>query len=131
MAGKNKKEEKVKFREIILLSGARFLLGKNEDSNDELMHDFKGKPNPILHTQAPGSPFCVIEKQVFEGDVYAAATACARYSQDWRDNKKDVKVNVFTGKDISKEKGMKPGLWNVKKFKTIIVKKQDILKLLK
>lgn len=117
----------MKFREITLQSGARFILGKDENSNDELMKKFKGKPNPILHTLAPGSPFCVIEKKVFEGDLYAAAVACAFYSQDWRKNKSDVKVNVFTGKDISKKKEMKPGTWNVRKFSTIIVKKKDIL----
>lgn len=136
MAGKKKsksevkKTKKVKFREITLLSGARFLLGKDEESNDRLMRLFKGKASTILHTQAPGSPFCVVEKQVFEGDIYAAATACARYSQDWRDNKKDIKVNVFTGKDISKPKGAKPGLWHVGNSRTIIVKKKDILKLI-
>lgn len=120
----------MKFREIKLSSGAEFTLGKDESSNDELMNEFKGKPNTIMHTASPGSPFCVIKNKVLEGDLYAAAVACARYSQDWRDNKKDIKINVFTGKDISKEEGMKTGTWNVKKFKTIIVKKEDILKVL-
>ncbi len=117
-----------KFRQIILVSGAQFLLGKDENSNDELMKKFKGKKNTIMHTAAPGSPFCVIEKKIFSGDVYAAAVACARYSQDWRDNKSDVLVSVFTGKDISKPRGFKPGTWEVKKSKIITVKKKDILR---
>ena len=121
----------MKFREFTLSTGAKFILGKDEESNDELMKKFKGKKNTILHTLAPGSPFCVIEKQVFGGDLYAAALACAFYSQDWRDNKKDVKVNVFTGKDIYKLKSMLTGTFGVKKFGTIIVKKEDILKILK
>ena len=123
--------EKIKFREIKLSTGSEFILGRDEKSNDELMKKFKGKENVILHTRAPGSPFCVIKTKIFDGDVNAASVLCARYSQDWRDNKRDVVVNVFTGKDISKEKGMKAGTWNVKKFKTIIVKKEDILKVLK
>lgn len=123
--------EKIKFREIKLTSGSEFILGRDERSNDELMKRFKGKENTILHTKTPGSPFCVIKSKVFEGDVNAAAVLCARYSQDWRDNKRDVAVSVFTGKDISKEKAMKAGTWNVKKSKTIIVKKEDILKVLK
>ena len=121
----------MKFREIVLESGAKFLLGKDAESNDELMKKFHGKKNMIVHTVAPGSPFCVIEKQIFTGDVYAAGILCARYSQDWRDNKSDIKVSVFTGKDIKKEKSMKMGTWKVKKSKTITVKKRDILRLIK
>ncbi len=123
--------EKIKFREIKIPTGSEFILGRDERSNDELMKKFKGKENVILHTKAPGSPFCVIKSKVFEGDVNAAAVLCARYSQDWRDNKGDVAINVFTGKDISKGKKMKAGTWNVKEFRTIIVKKEDILKVLK
>ena len=37
-------------------------MGKNADSNDELVNNFRGKENLILHTVKPGSPFCVIEK---------------------------------------------------------------------
>ena len=118
----------MKFREIILESGAKFLLGKDKESTDELVKKFKGKRNTILHTVYPGSPFCVIEKQVLSGDVYAAGVLCARYSQGWRDNKSDVKVSIFTGKDVSKPAGLKPGTWKVKKSKTITVKKEDILR---
>ena len=50
------------FRKITLKSEAGLVLGKDEDSNDYLMNDFKGKENIILHTAAPGSPFGVIEK---------------------------------------------------------------------
>lgn len=121
----------MKFREIDLESGAKFLLGKNKEQNEDLVKKFMGKKNFILHTSAPGSPFCVIEKQVLSGDVSAASVFCARYSQDWRDNKKDVKVDVFTGKDVYKVKGMPIGTFGVKKSKTIVVKKKDILKILK
>ena len=130
LAFKKDRNKKMKFREIKLETGAKFILGKDEESNDDLMNKFRGKKNIILHTSSPGSPFCVIKNKVSEKDVYLAAVACARYSQDWRDNKKDVKVNVFTGKEISKKKDMKPGTWVVSKFKTIIVKKEDILKTL-
>ena len=122
-------DNKTKFREIILDSGTRLILGKDEESNDALMKKFRGKNNIILHTLAPGSPFCVIDKMVFEGDIYATGVICARYSQDWRDNKEDVKVSVFTGKDISKPKEVKTGTWKVKKAKSITIKKEDILKI--
>ena len=119
----------MKFREKILPSGARLLMGKDERSNDELMKEFEGKENIVLHTSSPGSPFCVIENlNPGKKDVYEAGIVCARYSQGWRDNKDDVKVDVFTGRDISKPKKYKPGSWKVKKSKKINIKKSDILK---
>ena len=117
----------MKFREIELNSGTKIFLGRNAEQNDELMKKFKGKENVILHTVAPGSPFCVInnlnpsKEEISESGVY-----CARYSQDWRDNKKNVKVSIFTGKDVKKERGMDTGTWGVKKSKTKTVKKEDI-----
>ena len=125
MAGK-----KIKFREIELESGTKILLGKDEKSNDELMKEFKGKDNIILHTAKPGSPFCVIEDlNSSNNDIKASGSVCASYSQDWRDNKKDVIIHVFTGKDISKRKRMKTGTWKVKNPKVIKIKKKDIEKI--
>lgn len=123
------KRDKMNFRKIMLKSGAGIILGKDESSNDYLMNDFKGKTNIILHTVAPGSPFGVIDKidpKPAKKEIYEAGIFVARHSHDWRDNKKDVKMSVFTGKDISKEKGMKPGLWSVNKSKVITIKKKDI-----
>lgn len=122
----------MKFREKILETGTKLFLGKDEKSNDELVKNFKGKENTILHTSAPGSPFGVIEKiNPEKKEIYEAGIFVGRYSQDWRDNKKNIKVSVFTGKDVSKPKGAKPGLWIVKtgKSKTIVVKKEDISKI--
>ena len=99
------------FREIFLGKKKRILLGKDEKSNDELMKKFRGKPNIILHTESPGSPFGVIDfPKPTKKDISLSGAAVARYSQDWRDNKSHVKVNVFTGKGISKKKGMKTSL---------------------
>lgn len=119
----------MKFRKIILKSGTEILLGKNEKNNDDLMKEFEGKENTIIHTLSPGSPFCVIESNLNPStkDIRTSGAICAGYSQDWRDNKKDVTLNVFTGKDIFKKKYMKPGTWEVKKPKKIKVKKQDII----
>lgn len=120
----------MRFREEILSSGTKVILGKDEESNDELMRKFKGKENTILHTVAPGSPFCVIESlDPTEKEIHESGIICARYSQDWRNNKGDVLLDVFTGKDVSKGKGMKVGMWNVKKSKSIKVKKKEILEI--
>jgi predicted ribosome quality control (RQC) complex YloA/Tae2 family protein len=118
----------MKFREIELPSGMVAFMGKNADNNDELMKKFKGKKNVILHTVAPGSPFCVVgELNPSKKDVEFGAIACAFYSQDWKKNKKDIKINVFSGKEVSKRFWMKSGTWKVKHSKTINVKKKDIL----
>ena len=121
----------MKFREIILKSGKKILAGKDAEKNDELVKMFKGKENVIMHTALPGSPFCVIDDLKFSRrDIKETAVFCARRSQDWRDNKKDVKVHVFSGKDVYKRKGMKTGTWGIKRNpKVIKVKRREILKL--
>lgn len=120
----------MKFKEKILKSGARILLGRNAENNDELMRKFRGERNIIMHTVSPGSPFCVIDNlKPFQKDINLSGAYCAKYSQDWRDNKSDVKMSIFTGRDIGKEKGMKVGMWKVKKSKTKIIKKEEIKKI--
>lgn len=119
---------KMKFREVELNSGNVVLIGKNKEQNEKLVKEFIGKDNLIMHTVASGSPFCVALKKPSAKEKKQIAELCAVYSQDWRDNKQDVKVHVFTGKNVHKRKGMKVGTFGVKKTKIIITKKQDIKK---
>ena len=119
----------MKFRKFILPSGTEIHLGKDAESNDELMKKFRGKGNIILHTVAPGSPFCVIDSlDPSLQDLSTSGAYCARFSKHWRDNKKDVKISVFTGKDVYKDKDMEVGTWGVKKAKTKTIKKENIEK---
>lgn len=118
----------MKFREYILSSGIKVIAGKSAENNEELIKQIENK-NIILHTKEKGSPFCEIKsdgKSVSEKELYEASVFCAKYSQDWRNNKKDVIVHVFKGKDVFKEEDMKTGTFGVKGFKTINVKKIDI-----
>jgi predicted ribosome quality control (RQC) complex YloA/Tae2 family protein len=123
----------MKPRELTLKSGTSIFLGKNSDNNDELVESYQGKGNTILHTAKPGSPFCVISKlNPTKEEIKESATICASKSHDWRDNKNDVIVNVFTGKEVYKEKIMKSGTWGLKsKPKLIKVKKREIEELIK
>ncbi len=120
----------MKPREYILDSGTKIFLGKNSENNDELIESYSGNQNIILHTAKPGSPFCVIDKtkpKPTKQEIKLAAIICASKSQDWRDNKKDVDVHQFTGKEVYKEKSMKSGTWGLnKKPKVIKVKKREI-----
>ncbi len=122
-----------KYREFKLSTGTKILLGKDAESNDELMKEFKGKENLILHTVNPGSPFCVILGDLpTEKEVKESAIICALKSQDWRDNKSNVDLHLFSGREIKKPLFAKTGTWNIKsKPKIIKVKKADIEKWLK
>jgi predicted ribosome quality control (RQC) complex YloA/Tae2 family protein len=117
-----------RFREFVTSSGARVLAGKSAEQNEELMKTFVGKGNFIFHTAKPGSPFCVIFGKPEKMDKKETAIFCASKSQDWRDNKSDVLIHTFTGKDVYKNKLMKTGTFGVKKFKVIKIKKAEILK---
>ena len=117
------------FREFETSEGKPVIMGKDSHTNDSLVEKYKGKDNLILHTSKPGSPFCVLDsKNPSKKDIKEAAIACASKSQDWRENKTDIEVHVFTGKDVYKEKSMKAGTWGVKKKKNILVKKKEIEK---
>jgi len=117
----------MKFREFTTSSEKKVICGKDAESNEELVKKFIGKPNRIFHTAAPGSPFCIIEElKPGKKDIQETAAFCASKSQDWRDNKNDVAVHAFTGKDTYKRKGMKAGMFGVRKFKVIKVKKEEI-----
>jgi predicted ribosome quality control (RQC) complex YloA/Tae2 family protein len=117
--------EKIKFREWFTSTGKRVLAGKNSESNEELISQIE-KKEIVLHTALPGSPFVNIKGKATKKDIIDAAIFCAKYSQAWRDTKSDVKVHVFFGKDIYKEKNMKEGTFGVKKFTEIVAKKKDI-----
>ena len=121
-------QNKMEPRKFILKSGMNIFLGRNSENNDELVKKYEGKSNIIFHTEKPGSPFCVIEKlNPSKEDIKESAIICASKSQDWRENKGNVIVHLFTGKYVHKEKKMKSGTWGLKKKpKLIKVKKKEI-----
>jgi len=120
----------MKFREFKTSSGRLVLAGKNAENNEELIKQVE-KDEDIFHTAKPGSPFVNIKGKSTKKDIKEAAIFCASKSQDWRDNKSNVKIHWFKGKDIYKEKGMKTGTFGVKKHKTILINKKEIEKFLK
>lgn len=118
----------VKFREFITSSGKVVLAGKSAETNEELIRQIKDQ-EIVLHTKKPGSPFCNIKedkKNVSKADIREAAIFCASKSQDWRDNKKDIVVHYFIGKDIYKLRTMDLGTFGVKNTKEITIKRGEI-----
>jgi len=117
----------VNFRKFVASSGTRVFGGRDSENNDKLVWD--AKPNDVmLHTSAPGSPFVNVGSEATKKDIKEAVVFCAKYSQNWRDSKRDVVVNVFVRKDMEKDGKMKNGSWSVKRQERMKVKKADILK---
>lgn len=117
-----------KFREIVLGSGREILLGRDAESNDELVGAAELE-DVLLHTSEPGSPFVNVGVGASKGELKEAAVFCARYSQTWRDGKGDVVVNKFLRSDMKKGILMKAGTWKVKRSERVLVKAVDILRL--
>ena len=117
----------VNFRTFVTSSGLRVFGGRDAENNDKLV--WEAKPNDVmLHTSAPGSPFVNIGDSASKSDIKEAAVFCAKFSQDWRNSKRDVIVNVFLRKDMEKDGRMKGGTWSVKKQEKMRVKAVDVLK---
>jgi len=114
-----------KFRKLISKKGTLILAGKNAENNEELIAQVK-PDEEVFHTASPGSPFVNVKGKPKPGDLKEAAIFCARYSQDYRDNKSDVIVHKFKGNSIYKMKNMKKGTFGVKKLKAMKIKKEWI-----
>ncbi len=115
----------MKFRTFTTSSRKEVLAGKSAENNEKLVAQVE-KNEVVLHSAKPGSPFVNIKGKTTHKDIKESAVFCARYSKDWRDNKRDVVVHYFLGSDIFKLKLMKAGTFGVKKFKEIRVKKKEI-----
>lgn len=120
----------INFRKFVLCSGKEVLCGKNSEQN-ELVVAQSGNDEAVLHTKAPGSPFCNIKGKATPADIKETAVICAAFSKDWKQHKSDVEIHLFKGKDIFKEGEMKEGTFGVKKAKSLKVKKENIHNFLK
>jgi len=122
--------KKTNFRKFTTKNGKIILAGKNAESNEALILQV-GENEEVFHTKEAGSPFVNIKGGAKKSDVKIAAIICARYSRDWKKNKKDVEVHQFKGKDIYKWEGMKVGTFGIREYKVIKVKKGEIEELIK
>ncbi len=113
------------FRKMISDNNSLILAGKDDESNEKLVKQAE-ENEELFHTSSPGSPFANIKGIPKKGDRKQAAIFCARYSREWKENKKDVEVHNFKKKNTSKREGMKKGTFGVKNVKKILIKKEDI-----
>lgn len=100
-----------KYRWFFTSSGKLVRGGKNAEQNEKIMAG-AAKSDYILHTAAPGSPFCIIEN-ANKKDIEEAAVFTAAFSQEWKRGKKKAEVHVFKGENVVKKKGMKTGTFGI------------------
>lgn len=92
--------------------------GKHAEQNDALLKDVLATGNDyyVLHTSHPGSPFSVVLKEparVTKKELEEAAVFTACFSRAWKSHRKKTNVDVFRTASLSKEPGMKAGMWRV------------------
>lgn len=92
-------------------SGKLVIGGKNAKQNEEIMKKISSE-DFILHTAAPGSPFCII-KNPNKQDLKEAAIFCACFSKEWKRGKKKAEVHIFRGYQVFKTKEMREGTFGV------------------
>jgi len=104
-----------KYRWFFTSSGLLVIGGKSAEQNEEIVR--LARPRDVmLHTSAPGSPFCIIFDEIEENekDIKEAAIFCAALSKDWKLKKKQIPVDVFAKNQVYKTKGMARGTFGVK-----------------
>ncbi len=92
--------------------------GKNSGQNEELVKEVSKADEKLImmHTNKPGSPFTVTlanYDSLYGEDLREMAIFSACFSQQWKKNKKKVKVDIFNNHQISKGKNMKEGTFRV------------------
>lgn len=105
------------YRWFYTSTGKLVLGGKNARQNDELMSAFSTRDRFVMHTEEPGSPFCIIDadkNKVNNEDLKECAIFTGCFSKAWKEGKKETIVDIFMTGQTNKTKDMKEGTWGVK-----------------
>lgn len=119
-----------KFRWFFTSNNFLVFGGKSAEQNENTI-SLAEKTDLILHTKLPGSPFCIIKSEgqkIFEQDIKEAAIFCASFSQQWKKEKKNVEIHLFSPEQVFKDKKSKTGTFTVMgKTKSLSVKMELFL----
>lgn len=114
-----------KFRWFFTSNNLLVIGGKSAEQNEETV-PLAERGDLVLHTKLPGSPFCIIRSEgqkIKDLDIQEAAVFCASFSQQWKKNKKEVEIHIFSPEQIFKDIKTKKGTFTVVgKAKTIKTK---------
>jgi len=108
--------ELLKFRHFFTSNKVLVLAGKSAEQNELLIKRFTMPNEIVMHTEAPGSPFCVLKGKPKKQDMEEAAIFCACFSKQWKKNAKKAIVHAFFGNAIYKTRQMPKGTFGVKKI---------------
>ncbi len=106
------------FRSFITSQNLLVLAGKNSEQNEQVIKQAE-KGELILHTHAPGSPFCVIKapaQKVGTASLKEAAIFCAAFSKAFKHGSKSIGVHLFKKEEVYKTKAMPQGTFGVRKI---------------
>ncbi len=107
-----------KYKWFYTRSGKLVVCGKSAEQNDFLLNELKStkKDHIVMHTHAPGSPFCAIIAPitaVSKRDVEECAIFTGCFSRAWKNGAKNIDVDIFKLSQLLKNKIMKTGTWQV------------------
>ncbi len=102
--------------------------GKSDEQNEFILKNYLKPDYIVMHTSAPGSPFCVIQSDnPNKKDLEEAGIFCACFSQQWKLGKKVIEIDVFKGEQIYKTASMKTGTFGVRVGKKTIKVKPELV----
>jgi len=115
MLRKNIQEDYRNYRWFFTANNILVVGGKSDSQNESVIRVFSSQGYTIMHTSSPGSPFMIIQSEnPSKKDLDETAIFCACFSQQWKEGKKKIDVDIFKGEQIYKNKSMKAGSFGVK-----------------
>ena len=111
----NPKKDYKNYRWFFTSNNVLVVGGKSDEQNEAVIKNFLRPDYTIMHTSLPGSPFMIIQSdKPTRNDLDETAVFCASFSQQWKNNKKQINIDIFKGNQIYKTKSMKIGTFGVK-----------------
>jgi len=108
-----------KLKQFITTSGVSVILGSNCHENDSLTFEIGKLEELWFHVSgSPGSHVILQTEHPLKEDIQFAANLAVKYSK--MKGAKKAKVDYCKVGDVSKPKGAKPGMVEIKNSKSII-----------
>jgi len=128
----NPAKDYLNYRWFYTSSGKLVVGGKSDEQNELVLKNFLKPGFVVMHTSKPGSGFMIIQgEDPSKKDLDECAVFCGCFSKQWKNLKSvnsKIDVDIFEGRDIYKERGMKKGTFGVKnKRKTVKIKPELVL----
>lgn len=115
MLRKNSQTDYRDYRWFFTSNGVLVVGGKSDSQNEIAIKNFLKPEYTVMHTSAPGSPFMIIQSdKPNKKDLDETAIFCVCFSQQWKEGKRNIDVDIFKGEQIYKNKSMKTGSFGVR-----------------